>query len=268
MDLDAVERRITPRTRAILAVHLYGLPVDMPRLLELARPRGIRVIEDAAQMHGQRCRGRPCGSFGDLSVFSFYPNKHLTTGEGGMVLTDDEGLAERCRSLRNLCFGPPQRFRHQELGWNYRMTNLQAAVGVAQLEQLDEAVARKRALGRAYRELLQDVPALQLQPERTGWAEHLCWAFGVVLGEQVPGDAAEVARRLAAEGIETRPFFWPMHEQPALWKRGLFAGEAYPVAERLARRGLYLPSGVGLTDAEQAEAAYALRRTLSEVMVP
>src|SRR6185437_15595635 len=140
MDVAQIAPRINSKTRAIMVVHIYGLPVDMDPVMELAARHGLRVIEDAAESHGQVYNGRPCGSFGDMSTFSFYPNKHITTGEGGMIVTDDEALAARCRSLRNLCFRPGQRFVHDELGWNFRMTNLQAAVGVAQLERLDEFV--------------------------------------------------------------------------------------------------------------------------------
>ena len=144
MEVEDIEACITPRTKAIMVVHIFGLPVDMKPVLELAKKHGLRIIEDAAEMHGQTYLDRPCGSFGDISIFSFYPNKHITTGEGGMLVMDDAALASRCRSLRNLCFKPEQRFIHDELGWNFRMTNLQAALGVAQLERLDDFVRIKR----------------------------------------------------------------------------------------------------------------------------
>ena len=262
MDLAQVEARITPRTRAIIAVHTFGLPVDMQPLLELAQRHGLRVIEDAAEMHGQDCRGRPCGSFGDVSVFSFYANKHVTTGEGGMVLADDDAIAAKCRSLRNLCFGETQRFVHEALGWNYRMTNLQAAVGVAQLERLDEFVRIKRRMGARYTQLLAGIEGLQLPLARTDFADNIYWVFGVVLGDGMPMDAAGAMARLGRLGIGTRPFFWPMHEQPVWRGMGLFAGERHPVAERLARRGFYLPSGMALTDAQIELSAGALREIL------
>ena len=263
MDVDLLRSRLESeiegkgnrRIKAIMVVHIYGLPVDMDPVLELAGRYGLKLIEDAAEMHGQSYRGRPCGSFGDLSTFSFYPNKHITTGEGGMVLSDDDQLAGRCRSLRNLCFQPRQRFVHEELGYNFRITNLQAALGVAQLERLDEFVARKRRLGKRYQELLAGVAGLQLMPERTGYADNIYWVFGVVLRDDVPFDAQEAMRRLGQKGIGTRPYFWPMHEQPVLRNLGLFEGESYPVAERLARRGFYLPSGMALTDAQIDEVA-------------
>jgi perosamine synthetase len=262
MDVSQLEAKITPRTKAIMVVHIYGLPVDMEPLLELAEKYGLRVIEDAAEMHGQTYKGKPCGSFGDISTFSFYPNKHITTGEGGMVVTDDDQLAERCRSLRNLCFQPQRRFVHEELGWNFRMTNLQAALGVAQLERLDEFVARKRHMGRRYTELLADIPGLELPLERTDYAENIYWVYGIVLKDEVLFDAAEAMQRLSERKIGTRPFFWPMHEQPVFHKMGLFKGESHPVAERMARRGFYIPSGLALTDEQIERVADAVKEVL------
>ncbi len=151
MDVSKIADRLTPKTKAIMVVHIYGLPTDMQPILELAEERGLRVVEDAAEMHGQTYRGKACGSFGDASIFSFYPNKHITTGEGGMVLTDDPELAEACRSLRNLSHSPKRRFVHDELGFNYRLTNLQAAVGLAQLG----APRRIREEETAHRRVLQ-----------------------------------------------------------------------------------------------------------------
>jgi perosamine synthetase len=262
MDVGQVAAKVTPRTKAIMAVHIYGLPVDMAPLEELARRHGLKIIEDAAQMHGQSYAGKPCGSFGDLSTFSFYPNKHITTGEGGMIFTDSDHLAQRCRSLRNLCFQPEQRFLHQELGYNFRMTNLQAALGLAQSERLPEFVRLKRRMGARYSELLADAPGLQLPLPRTGYAENIYWVYAVVLSGETPLDAAEVMSRLGRLGVGTRPFFWCMHEQPALQKRGLFAGESYPVSERIARKGFYLPSGLALTEAQMVEVANKLKQVL------
>jgi perosamine synthetase len=262
MRVDHVASRITSRTRAIMAVHIYGLPTDMDYVISLAQERGLRIIEDAAEMHGATYRGRPCGSFGDLSTFSFYPNKHVTTGEGGMIMTDDDALADRCRGLRNLCFKPPRRFVHEELGWNMRMSNLQAAVGVAQLERLDEFVERKRNMGRLYREKLGNLRGIRPQAHRTEFAENAYWVYALVLDDDVPFDAQEAIRRLEGRGVQTRPFFWPMHEQPVFRRMGLFANERYPVAERLARRGFYLPSGMALTEAQINKVAEAVRELL------
>ena len=262
MDVARLEDHVTPRTKAIMVVHIFGLPVDMDPVVELARRRGLKIIEDAAQAHGQTYRGRPCGALGDIATFSFYPNKHVTTGEGGMLTTDDADLAERCRSLRNLCFKPEQRFVHDELGWNYRMTNLQAAVGLAQLERLDEFLARKRRMGAHYQRLLAEVPGLQLPVAATDYAENDYWVFGIVLQDTVALDAREAMARLAAHGIGTRPFFWPMHEQPVFQQRGLFSGVALHDAERIARRGFYLPSGLALSDRQIEACAAALKEIL------
>lgn len=250
MDTDQIEAKISSRTKAIMVVHTYGLPVDMDPVLDIARRYGLRVIEDAAEMHGQTYKGRPCGSFGDVSTFSFYPNKHVTTGEGGMVLVDDDSLADDCRSLRNLCFQPHKRFVHERLGWNLRMTNMQAALGLAQLERLDEFVARKRHIGARYSAGLADLPSARLPLAGTHYADNIYWVFGLVIDEAKGMDAEDVMKRLASEGVGTRPFFCPMHQQPVLRRMGLFENDRHPVAELMYRQGFYLPSGMALSDGD------------------
>lgn len=263
MKVEEVEARITPRTRAIMPVHIYGLPVDMDPLLELARKHHLRVVEDAAEAIGLKYRNRECGSFGDVSCMSFYANKHITTGEGGMILTDDDQIAERSRRYRNLCFIPPRRFVHEEMGWNLRMCNLQAAMGLAQLEKLDRSIEIKRWLGQKYQGLLAGVKGIALPVDCTLTAENAYWVFGVVLDDDVPFDATEAAARLLKAGVQSRPFFWPLHEQPVFQKMGLFAGEKYPVTERIARRGLYLPSGLGISETDIVTSAAALQKILA-----
>jgi perosamine synthetase len=263
MDVTAIEALVTPRTKAIMAVHIYGLPVDMDPLVEVAARHSLAVIEDAAEAHGLAYRGRQCGSFGDISIFSFYPNKHITTGEGGMALTDNWEVATRCRSLRNLCFQAERRFVHEELGYNYRMSNLQAALGVAQLERLEPHLVLKRALGRRYTAALEDCPGLTLPLERTDYAENGYWVYGIVLDDDVPYNAATFAAALAARGIGTRPFFYPMHLQPVFRTTGLYADTSCPVAERLAERGLYLPSGLALTPDQVDRVAAEVRALLT-----
>lgn len=269
MDVSKIAAVITPRTRAIMVVHIYGLPVDMDPVLALARKHGLKIIEDAAEQIGQTYRGadgkdRPIGSFGDVSTFSFYPNKHVTTGEGGMVLASDDALAERCRSFRNLCFGK-KRFIHEELGWNFRMSNLQAAVGVAQMERLDQTLAKKREIGGWYLELLRDLPNVYQLPARTAHAENIHWIYGLVLDDGVQFDAEEAMRRLGAMGVGTRPFFFPMHEQPVMKRMGFFADVRCPVAERIARRGFYVPSGVALTRDQAEKVSRALHDLLGSL---
>ncbi len=263
MDISQIEAKITPCTKAIMVVHIYGLPVDIDPVLELAHRHGLKVIEDAAEMHGQTYKGRPCGSFGDISIFSFYPNKHITTGEGGMILTDDDDLAVTCRSLRNLCFQPHRRFVHERLGWNLRMTNMQAAVGLAQLERLDAFVVRKRRMGAMYTELLKDLPGVQLPLPLTDYAENIYWVYGLMIDESRGLDAEEAMRRLAENGIGCRPFFYPMHQQPVLQRMGLFEGESYPVAERMSRQGFYIPSGMALTDEQIRRVAEMVKKVIS-----
>lgn len=262
MDPDQIARVITSRTKAIMVVHIYGLPVEMDPILALAEKHGLKMIEDNAEEQGQTYRGRLCGSFGDISAFSFYPNKHVTTGEGGMLLTDDPALAERCRSLRNLCFQPPRRFVHHELGWNLRMTNLQAALGLAQAESLDRHVEMKRQIGRRYNELLGNLPDIQFPLARTDYAENIYWVYGLVLGDSHPFDATEMMRRLESRQIGVRPFFWPIHEQPVFRKMGLFADTHCPIAEKLARRGFYIPSGLGLKPGDIERVAQQVHEAL------
>lgn len=246
MDVTQIEAKITSRTKAIMVVHIYGLPVDMSPVMDIAKRHNLKIIEDAAEMHGQTYHGKPCGSFGDISTFSFYPNKHITTGEGGMIVTDDDELAETCRSLRNLCFQPHKRFVHERLGWNLRMTNMQAALGLAQLERLDEFVIRKQIMGRRYAELLEGLPNVQQPLPQTEYSQNIYWVYGLVLDESTGLNAENVMKILADKGVGTRPFFYPMHQQPVLQKLGLFKGEQYPVAERISRQGFYIPSGMAL----------------------
>jgi perosamine synthetase len=270
MDVHQVERRITPRTKAIMPVHIYGHPVDVGPILDLAEKHGLAIVEDAAEAHGAEYlpRGTPtsdwrrCGSFGTVSCFSFYANKLITTGEGGMVLTDDPQLAEKARSRRNLCFQPERRFFHEDIGHNFRLTNIQAALGLAQLDRIGEIIARKRWIGQEYSRRLRDVRGLQL-PVEEPWARSVYWMYGAVLGDEVGMDANLFAQRLKDYSVDTRPFFLGMHEQPVFRRRGLFRDERYPVAERLARRGLYLPSGLALTDDQLAQVGDAVRKVLS-----
>jgi perosamine synthetase len=235
----------------------------MDPIVALARKHGLFIIEDAAEQQGQHYKGKPVGSFGDIATVSFYPNKHITTGEGGMVLTSNAELAERCRALRNLCFDKERRYIHHELGWNFRMSNLQAAVGVAQLERIAETLVKKRQIGRWYQERLAGHPLLRLPVERTDYAENIYWVFGMVLDARVPLDAAGVIALLRAKGVDARHFFWPMHEQPVFQNQTHFKQGHYPNAELIARRGFYLPSGVGTTEDEVDSSARAVREILA-----
>jgi len=270
MDVTQIESKITSRTKAIMPVHIYGHPVDMDPILALAKKHNLRIIEDAAEAHGAEYLSKRdqvsvwnrCGGMGDLSCFSFYANKVITTGEGGMVLTNDPLLFDRLKRLRNLCFRPERRFYHTEVGYNYRLTNVQAAMGLAQLERIDQILEKKRWVAAQYTGRLAGLDSIHL-PVEEPWARQIYWMYGLVLDEQAGMDALEFAKRLSGRGIETRPFFLGMHEQPALVDRGLFAGEHYPVAERIARQGLYLPSGLALTRELQDRVCEAVKECLN-----
>ncbi|QNJ07698.1 perosamine synthetase protein family [Synechococcus sp. Minos11] len=242
-----IAEKITSRTRAIMVVHTYGLPVDLDPILHLCNKHGLYLIEDTAELIGHTYKGKPCGSFGDISILSFYPNKHVTTGEGGMILTSNASLANTCRSLRNLCFDNTARFVHRRLGWNYRLSNLHAAVGVAQFELLQETLAIKRKIGMTYSSSLKQINKLQIPLDCTQYASNIYWVFGILIDPTL-GSASDFILKYRELGIGTRPFFCPMHRQPVLKSLGLFPSEEYPVADYLYAQGLYLPSGVGLTE--------------------
>jgi len=270
MDVSEIESKITARTRAIMPVHIYGHPVDMDPLIFLADKYNLKIIEDAAEVHGAeylsgRTGNNPiwkrCGGIGDISTFSFYANKLITTGEGGMVLTNDWHYSEKARSLRNLCFRSDRRFFHTELGYNFRLTNLQAAIGLAQLERFEEILAKKRWIGKTYTDRLKNISVLQL-PVEEPWARQVYWMYGLVLDESTNMDAVDFAKKLKTLGVQTRPFFLGMHEQPVFLERGLFQGEDYPIAERIARQGLYLPSGLALTEAQLEQVCNALENVV------
>lgn len=262
MKVEDIESQITVKTKAIMVVHIYGLPVDMDPVLQLAKKYNLKIIEDAAEVHGQTYKGKKCGSFGDISIFSFYPNKHITTGEGGMVLTDDEALAKRCESLRNLCFVPEKRFVHEELGWNLRMTNIQAALGVAQLERIEEFVSKKRLIGQTYQELLSDIKVINLPVPKKEFADNIYWVFPIVLKDNYKKNAAQVMQELGSHKIGTRPFFYPMHKQPVFNKMGLFLSDQMPNSEKLAEKGFYIPSGLAITQEQMEKVSSVLHEVL------
>ena len=230
-----------------MPVHIYGHPVDMDPVMGLAEKYNLKVIEDAAEVHGALYKGKKAGGIGDAGCFSFYANKIITTGEGGMVVTDNQEIAEKARAYRNLCFRPEKRFYHTELGYNFRITNMQAAVGVAQLEQIDRFVELRRNHAQKYTEMLKNITGIKTPIEKE-WAKNVYWMFAIELSEDLGINAAQMAQQLSEKGIATRPFFLGLHEQPVFHEMGLFVDEQYPVAERIARQGLYLPSGHTLTD--------------------
>lgn len=242
LDPAAVERAVTPRTRAIIPVHLYGHPADMDPILDTASRHKLMVIEDAAESHGALYKGRVTGGLGKAGIFSFYGNKLVTSGEGGMIVTNDSGLADRANFLHDHAMRPEARYYHPELGFNYRITNLQAALGVAQLKRAPELIARKRRIMEWYREFLGDEEELKLNPSMP-WAESSFWMICAIFSSRLDPDS--VMTSLRASGIDSRPFFKPLHTLPPMQKYD--CGNRFPVAEDLSRRGISLPSGVKLT---------------------
>lgn len=246
LDLDRIESLITPRTRAIIPVHLYGHPVDMERVCEIAYRHNITVIEDCAEAHGATWNGRKVGSFGSMNCFSFYSNKIITTGEGGMVVTNDDRLAAELRLLRNLAFTTP-RFRHEKAGYNFRMTGMQAALGTAQLVKIEQFIERKRWIARTYTQHLEKIPGLRL-PSELPQARNVYWMYALVVAPELGISRDQLARALHADGIETRTFFCPMNQQPFLRAQPGYREVGCPVADRLWQDGLYLPSSLNLTE--------------------
>ena len=248
---DEIESKITDKTKAIMPVHIYGHPVDMDKIDAIAKKHNLKIIEDAAEMHGQTYKGKPCGSFGDISVFSFYANKIVTTGEGGMIVTDGETLAEKCRYYRNLCFENKRRFVHFELGYNYRFTNIQAAIGLAQLERIDEFVRLKREVGEKFNHLFASNKLLQSPVHTSQNSVNIYWVYPLVISNEIPYSAEYVMTELQKKGIGTRPFFYPLHLQPVLLNmRAVDQGLSLPNSEYIAEKGFYIPSSITLTDNE------------------
>lgn len=244
MDVEQIAAKITPRTKVIIPVHTYGHPVDMDPLMELAEKDGIFVMEDAAEAHGAEYKGRRAGSLGHAGGFSFYANKIITTGEGGMITTNDADLAELTRNLRDHAFSSERHFWHKYMGFNYRMTNLQAAVGLAQTEQMAGFIESRRRNAALYSSLLKSVPGIVTPPE-AGYAKNVFWMYSILVEAEFGMSRDELRGYLAKRGIETRTFFIPMHLQPIYYE--MFKGQSYPVSEMLCQRGFYLPSASSLT---------------------
>jgi perosamine synthetase len=258
MRVNDIEAVITKKTKAIMAVHIFGLTVDMDPLLDVAKRHNLKVIEDAAEVIGQEYKGNKCGSFGDISILSFYPNKHITTGEGGMVLCNDTYLDQAAKKLRNLCFGS-KRFVHDEIGFNYRMTNMQAALGVAQLENIQQVVLKKRLIGEMYDDLLGGLSMINLPVKATSYCENIYWVYAITIKDDHRATGQEIIDKLAVEGIGARPFFYPMHQQPVFKRMNLFKNLSLPNSEKLYEKGFYVPSGLGLSEDQAHKVSSALQ---------
>ena len=247
MNPQLLEERITSRTKAIVVVHLYGHPVDMDPVLDIAHRHRLHVVEDAAEAHGSLYKGQKAGSLGDIACFSFYANKIVTTGEGGMITTNDAALAERARRLGSLSYGRTQRFMHEDIGFNYRLTNLQAALGCAQLERIEETIEKKRNVANRYNRHLSACAEIQ-RPVEKSYARNVYWMYHVVLTGALRNEREVVMRTMADQGIETRDSFIPYNLQKIFISMGLTSPESCPVANEVAKSGFYLPSSPDLSD--------------------
>jgi perosamine synthetase len=262
MNVEQLANKITPKTRAIMPVHTYGHPVDMDPLMELAHKHGLFVLEDAAEAHGAEYKGRRAGGLGHAASFSFYANKIITTGEGGMITTNDKHLADMARNLRDHAFSTERHFWHKFIGFNYRMTNMQAAVGLAQVEQMGTFVENRRRNAALYSQLLKEIPGIVTPPE-AAWAKNVFWMYSILVEDEFGMTRDQLRGFLAQHGIETRTFFIPMHLQPIYYEQ--FKGQRYPVAEKLCQRGFYLPSASSLTAAQVKHVVSVVRKAYQSV---
>ena len=260
---DEIKKKITSRTKAILIVHMFGHPANMDEIKKIVKNKKISIIEDAAESHGSKFKNKVVGSFGKISCFSFYVNKLITTGEGGMVLTNDKGLYNKMKNLRNLAFNKTRRFSHNEIGYNYRMTNIQAAIGLSQLEKISEHIEIKRKNTLLYNKILTSYDLPISLPIEKKWAKNTFWMYGIVLKNKLM-TAKKLSQKLFENNIETRPLFLGMHEQPIFKKMKLFKKENYPNTEYLAKYGLYLPSGLRLNKSKIEFICRTLKRIFCE----
>ena len=262
---DKIISKINKKTSAIIITHIYGLPVDLNKVIRFAKKKRIKIIEDAAEVIGQTYRQQKCGGYGDLSTFSFYANKHITTGEGGMILTNDKNLYEKCNSLKNLSFSKSyfDRFNHDDIGWNYRVTNLQAAFGYGQLKNIKWIVKRKREIGNIYYKYLKNCKNIILQKKTTEYSENIYWVFGIVLKGKLLNKRNGIMKKLLNKNIGTRPFFVPMNKQKIFKKMGMFKKIKMPISEYISKNGFYIPSGLGLKNSEIISVSKILLKVLS-----
>jgi len=265
IDVNKIEEKITDRTKAIMAVHIYGHPCDMTRILEIANKYNLKVIEDCAEAHGAEYKRKKVGSFGDIGCFSFYGNKIITTGEGGMAITNNPVYYEKMRKLKNYAFEHPK-FLHKELGVNYRMSNIHAAIGLAQIENAEMLVSARKNMGERYNKLLKDVLGIILPKEKEN-CKNVYWMYGIVLKDEIKASRDKIVEKLKEKGVDTRNFFIPMHKQPVFLDEKIEnapdCNDSYPFSEKISERGFYIPSSSNLTD---DEAIYVVEK-LKEVLV-
>jgi perosamine synthetase len=269
MNIEEVKKKISKKTSAIMIVHIYGITVDIDPILEIAKSKKIKIIEDASEMHGQEYKRKKCGTFGDISTFSFYVNKHITTGEGGMILTNKKKIYEEILKLKNLYFGKStDRFKHKEIGWNQRFTNLQAAVGLAQLERIDQIVKKKIFIGEYYSKRLRTLShKIHLPLKNTNYCKNIFWVYALVIKNNIKINAKFLIKTLRKKGIECRPFFYPMHLQPVYKKMKIFNNLKYPNSEVISNKGFYIPCGLGISIKEQNKVIKALLEVFRSITI-
>ena len=249
MDIKKLEKKITNKTKAIIATHIYNFPIRIDHIKKICKKKKIILIEDAAESLGQKLNNKFCGSYGDISIFSFYANKQITTGEGGMITTNNKKLYEYSKSLRNLCFGNKDRFNHDDIGWNYRMTNIQASLGVSQLKRVKSIVARRHKVGKEYFQRLNKNKNIYIPEISRSYAKNIYWVIAIIImNKDLKIDAKKLMKKLMKYGIQTRPFFWPMHKQKVFKnKHQIDTGGDYKNSEYISKYGLYLPSSLDIS---------------------
>ena len=249
IDIDEIEKKISKKTKAIIVTHIYSFSNDMDKILKICKKYKIKLIEDAAEVLGLKYKKKMCGSFGDLSTFSFYANKQVTCGEGGMISTNNFDLYQKCKSLRNLSFGKKQRFNHDDIAWNYRMTNIQAALGISQLKRLDKIVKKKIYIGNYYFKKLSKNKNIYMTPPKISYSKNIYWVVGILIKNKKVL-AQKIIKDLNKYGIGARPFFWPMHNQNIFTKMKIFEKGKYPNSSYLGKYGFYIPSYIKLNNSQ------------------
>ena len=262
--IDDIEKKITKKTKALMIPHIYGFPCDMDKIIKLCKKHKLYLIEDAAEMIGQEYKGKPCGSFGDISTFSFYANKHITTGEGGMIFTNNIKLHNKFKLFKNLNFGKKDRFNHSEISWNYRLTNMQASLGLSQFSRIKEIIRKKRFIGNFYFNKFKNNNKILVQPDKLDYAQNIYWIYGIILKNKNKRFRKNLQKLLLKKRIETRPFFYPMHKQDIFIKKGYFKHGRYPYSEFLSSNGFYIPSGLNLTVKQLNYVANTINNLLSD----
>ena len=263
--IEDIEKKITKKTKAIMIPHIYGFPCEMDKIIKICKKKKLFLIEDAAEMIGQNYNEKPCGCFGDISTFSFYANKHITTGEGGMLFTNNFKLNEKFNLLKNLNFGKKERFNHTDISWNYRLTNMQATLGLSQFKRIKQIVKKKREIGNFYFNKFKNNKNIIIQPNKLKYAKNIYWIFGIILKSKNKKFRENFQKKLLLKKIETRPFFVPMHKQDIFIKKGYFKNESYPISEFLSSNGFYIPTGLDLSKKELNYIAKTIINLISKI---